>query len=138
MSSERITYSYNLALGRVPRDPTKCVTESKRLRSRPDSRDSRARCSGDHEVRLLGSEERHFFFLFFPGGPAPTSLGRGLTSPPGSEIKTDPHPRRGAGPRTRAGCPPASSGRPHKERVGFEARRGGRSSVTESENGGAS
>ena len=50
MSSERIPYSGNLALGRVPRDPTKCVTESKRLRSRPDSRDRRARCSGDHEV----------------------------------------------------------------------------------------
>ena len=47
------------------------------------------------------------------GGPAPTSLGRGLTSPPGSELKTDPHPRRGGRPRTRAGCPPASSGRPH-------------------------
>ena len=35
---------------RVPKVSSRCITESKRLRSRPDSRERRARCSGDHEV----------------------------------------------------------------------------------------
>ena len=51
MIPKGITYSYSLALGRVPKVSSRCITESKRLRSRPDSRERRARCSGDHEVR---------------------------------------------------------------------------------------
>ena len=51
MIPKGITYSYSLALGRVPKASSRCITESKRLRSRPDSRDRRARCSGDHECR---------------------------------------------------------------------------------------
>ena len=48
--SEGIPYSGSPALGRVPKASSRCITESKRLRSRPDSRERRARCSGDHEV----------------------------------------------------------------------------------------
>ena len=39
MIPKGITYSYSLALGRVPKVSSRCITESKRLRSRPDSFD---------------------------------------------------------------------------------------------------
>ena len=58
MIPKGITYSYSLALGRVPRVSSRCITESKRLRSRPDSRERRARCSGDRAEVICWAPKR--------------------------------------------------------------------------------
>ena len=56
--SEGIPYSGSPALGRVPKVSSRCITESKRLRSRPDSRERRARCSGDRAEVICWAPKR--------------------------------------------------------------------------------